>query len=70
MIIKIEDARFCYDEIIKKVRKIKGGRIIIFVAFDIDSICSLRLFISLLRVDSIKFEIIPVFNYENLEKKN
>jgi len=70
MIIKIEDARFCYYEIIKKVRKIKGGRIIIFVAFDIDSICSLRLFISLLRVDSIKFEIIPVFNYENLEKKN
>jgi cell division control protein 45 len=69
MIIKIEDARICYDEILKKVRRIKGGRLLIFVGFDIDSICSLRLLIMLIRADSIKFEIIPVFNYENLEKK-
>ncbi len=69
MIIKIEDARACYDEIIKRIRRIKSGRLIIFVGFDIDSICSLRLLIMLIRVDSIKFEIIPVFNYENLEKK-
>lgn len=69
MIIKIEDARICYEEILKKVKRIKGGRILIFVGFDIDSICSLRLLIMLIRVDSIKFEIIPVFNYENLEKK-
>jgi len=69
MIIKIEDARICYEELLKKVRKKKGGRLLIFVGFDIDSICSLRLLLVLLRVDSIKFEIIPVFNYENLEKK-
>lgn len=69
MIIKIEDARACYDEMIKRIRRIKGGRLLIFVGFDIDSICSLRLLIMLIRADSIKFEIIPVFNYENLEKK-
>jgi len=69
MIIKIEDARICYDEILKKTRRIKGGRLLIFVGFDIDSICSLRLLIMLIRADTIKFEIIPVFNYENLEKK-
>lgn len=69
MIIKIEDARACYDEIVKRIRRKKGGRLLIFVGFDIDSICSLRLLIMLIRVDSIKFEIIPVFNYENLEKK-
>ena len=67
MIIKIDNARICYDEIIKKIRK-KNGRLLIFVSFDVDSICSIRLLKNLLRIDSIKFEIIPVMNYDILDK--
>jgi cell division control protein 45 len=69
MIIKIEDARVCYDEIIKKSRRKKNSRVILFVGFDVDSLCALRLLITLFRMDNIKFEVIPVLSFDQLNEK-
>jgi cell division control protein 45 len=69
MIIKIEDARVCYDEIIKKSRRKKNSRVILYVGFDVDSLCALRLLITLFRMDNIKFEVIPVLSFDQLNEK-
>jgi len=68
MIITIENARSCYEEIVNKCKK-SNGKVVIFVGFDIDSLCSLRILISLFRSDNIKYEIIPVMNYDQLDLK-
>lgn len=68
MIILIEDARHCYEEIVKRTKKY-NGKVVIFVGFDIDSLCSLRILVALLRSDNLKYEIIPVMNYGQLDAK-
>ena len=68
MIIDLEHARHCYEEIVKLTKK-HNGKVVIFVGFDIDSLCSLRILVALLRADNIKYEIIPVMNYDQLDLK-
>jgi len=68
MIIDLEHARHCYEEIVKLTKK-HNGKVVIFVGFDIDSLCSLRILVTLLRADNIKYEIIPVMNYDQLDSK-
>ena len=63
MIILLENARICYEEILKKAKH-KKEKVIIFVGFDLDSMCSLRILVNLLKSDAIKYEIIPVMNYD------
>ena len=68
MLISLENAGECYTHIVKKV-KYNNGKIIIFVGFDIDSLCTLRILITLLRGDNVRYEIIPLMNNDQLEFK-
>jgi len=67
MIIKIENVRLCYEEILKKYKK--GEKILIFTGFDIDSICTIRILKTLLKLQNIKFIVIPVINNTQLNEK-
>lgn len=68
MIIALEDARLIYDQIVK-ISKRKNGKAIIFLGFDLDSLCSLRIILNLFRSDSVRYEIFPVMNYEHMANK-
>jgi cell division control protein 45 len=68
MIIQLENARICYDEIVKRVKKY-NGKVIIFVGYDIDALCTLRMLVFLLRGDWLKYEIVPVMNFDQLDQK-
>ena len=68
MIIALENARVCYDEIVKRVKRY-NGKVIIFVGYDIDALCTLRILVILLRADWLKYEIVPVMNYDQLDQK-
>jgi len=68
MILKIENARICYEEILKKAKQYQG-LILIFTSFDIDSICTLRILSALLKPQNVRYEFIPVSNYDQLDQK-
>src|SRR5690348_255186 len=68
MIIRLDNARSTYEEIIRRVKQ-ANGKVVIFLGFDIDSLCSLRILVSLLRADNVRYEIVPVMNYIILENK-
>ena len=68
MIMKFEEARKIYDIIVKRIKK-SNGKILIFVGFDIDALCALRILVCLLRIDHIKYEIIPIESYCQFDTK-
>jgi len=74
MILLIENAHLCYEQILKNCKK-GDEKILIFTGFDIDSICTIRILKTLLRHQNIKFIVIPVINHIQLidkieERKN
>jgi cell division control protein 45 len=68
MIIALENARALYEQIVKRTKSF-NGKVIIFVGYDIDSLCALRILVALLRADWVKYEIVPVMNYDQLDSK-
>ena len=72
MIIPFEKARLWYDHILRRIKKLKKGKIIIFLSFSLDSLTSIRILVNLFTSDIIPYEIIPIENFseltENIEK--
>ena len=72
MIIPFEKARLWYDHILRRIKKLKKGKIIIFLSFSLDSLTSIRILVNLFKSDIIPYEIIPIENFseltENIEK--
>ena len=69
MIILLEKAYTWYEAINKKIRKNPTGKIIIITSMNIDSITALRILVGLFKSDVISYEIIPVQNYEEVDKE-
>ena len=69
MIILLEKAYTWYEAINKKIRKNPTGKIIIITSLTVDSITSLRILAGLFKSDVIGYEIIPVQNYEDVDKE-
>ena len=69
MIILLEKAYTWYEALNKKIRKNPSGKIIIITSMNIDSITSLRILVGLLKSDVISYEIIPVQNYDEVERE-
>ena len=69
MIILLEKAYTWYEAINKKIRKNPTGKIIIITSLTVDSITSLRILAGLFKSDVISYEIIPVQNYEDVDKE-
>ena len=68
MLIKIENAGFCFEEILKLLNK-PEDTIIIFVAFDVDSLCTIRIISNLLKHNNKNYTIFPVLTFEHMERK-
>ena len=68
MLIKLENAGFCFEEILKLLIK-PDDTIIIFVAFDVDSLCTIRIISNLLKHNNKNYTIFPVMSFEHMEKK-
>ena len=69
MIILLEKAYTWYEAINKRIKRNSSGKIIIIVSMSIDSITSLRILVGLFKSDVITYEIIPVQNYEEVDKE-
>ena len=69
MIILLEKAYTWYEAINKRIKKNSSGKIIIIASMSIDSITSLRILVGLFKSDVITYEIIPVQNYEEVDKE-
>ena len=69
MIILLEKVYTWYEALNKKIRKNPTGKIIIITSMNIDSITSLRILVGLLKSDVISYEIIPVQNYDEVERE-
>jgi cell division control protein 45 len=68
MIIKLEKAANFYSDFVNRLKR-SNGKVIIFVGFDIDSLCSLRILVNLLRTDNIQYDIIPVMTHSHVDTK-
>jgi cell division control protein 45 len=68
MIIKLEKAANFYSDFVNRLKR-SNGKVIIFVGFDIDSLCSLRILVNLLRTDNIPYDIIPVMSHTHIDTK-
>ncbi len=68
MILLVENARLGYEEIIKNCMK-EDDMILVFTGFDIDSICTIRILKTLLKQQNIKYVVIPVINFDQLNQK-
>ena len=69
MIILLEKAYTWYETVNNKIKKNPTGKIIIITSMNIDSITSLRILVGLLKSDVISYEIIPVQNYDEVERE-
>ena len=69
MIILLEKAYTWYEIINNKIKKNPNKKIIIITSMGIDSLTSLRILVGLFKSDVIPYEIIPVQNYEEVEKE-
>lgn len=67
MIFDIKKAKLAFEIFVKKGKL--NGKIVIFVSFNIDAIAALRIFIFLITSENIKYQVIPVFNNDQLEEK-
>jgi hypothetical protein len=69
MLILLEKAYVWYELINKRIRNDPNGKIIILVSHNIDSLTSLRILVGLFKSDVIPYEIIPVQNYDEVDKE-
>ena len=69
MIILLEKAYTWYETINNKIKKNPSKKIIIITSMNIDSLTSLRILVGLFKSDVIPYEIIPVQNYEEVDKE-
>ena len=69
MIILLEKAHTWYELINNRIKKNSSGKIIIITSMNIDSLTSLRILVGLFKSDVIPYEIIPVQNYEEVDKE-
>jgi hypothetical protein len=69
MIILLEKAHIWYEIINNRIKKRYNGKIIIIVSRNIDSLTALRILVGLFKSDVIPYEIIPVQNYDEVDKE-
>ena len=69
MIILLEKAHTWYELINNRIKKNANGKIIIITSMSVDSITSLRILVGLFKSDVIQYEIIPVQNYDEVDKE-
>ncbi len=69
MIILLEKAHTWYEIINNRIKKHSNGKIIIILSMNIDSLTSLRILAGLFKSDVIPYEIIPVQNYDDVDKE-
>ena len=69
MIILLEKAHTWYELINNRIKKNSSGKIIIITGMSVDSITSLRILVGLFKSDVIQYEIIPVQNYDEVDKE-
>ena len=69
MIILLEKAHIWYEIINNRIKKHSNGKIIIIVSRNIDSLTALRILVGLFKSDVIPYEIIPVQNYDEVDKE-
>ena len=69
MIILLEKAHIWYEFINNRIKKYSNGKIIIILSMNIDSLTALRILVGLFKSDVIPYEIIPVQNYDEVDKE-
>ena len=69
MIILLEKAYTWYEIINNKIKRNPNKKIIIITSMSIDSLTSLRILVGLFKSDVIPYEIIPVQNYDEVNKE-
>ena len=69
MIFLLEKAHIWYEIINNRIKKHSNGKIIIIVSRNIDSLAALRILVGLFKSDVIPYEIIPVQNYDEVDKE-
>ena len=69
MIILLEKAYTWYEIINNRIKKHSNGKIVILVSSNIDAIAALRILVGLFKSDVIPYEIIPVQNYDEVDKE-
>ena len=69
MIILLEKAHTWYEIINSRIKKHSNGKIIIILSMCIDSLTSLRILVGLFKSDVIPYEIIPIQNYDEVDKE-
>lgn len=68
MIIQIQNAGICFQEIIKLLNKPEDS-VIIFVSFDVDALCTLRILCNLLKHFNKTYSIFPVISLDQMDMK-
>ncbi|KAL0487744.1 cell division control protein 45 [Acrasis kona] len=63
MLIKVREFKTVFNSI-----KSDHKNVLLFVAYDVDSLCSLRMLASLFQCESIKYDIIPISNYYSMNE--
>ena len=69
MIILLQKAHVWYEIMNKRIKKHSNKKIIILVSNNIDSLTSLRILVGLFKSDVISYEIIPVQNYDEVDRE-
>ena len=69
MLYLLEKAHIWYEIINNRIKKHPNTKIIIMVSMNIDSIAALRILVGLFKSDVIQFEIIPIQNYDEVDKE-
>ena len=69
MIILLQKAHVWYEIMNKRIKKHSNKKIIILVSNNIDSLTSLRILVGLFKSDVISYEMIPVQNYDEVDRE-
>ena len=69
MLYLLEKAHIWYEIINNRIKKHPNTKIIIIVSMSIDSATALRILVGLFQSDVIPYEIIPVPNYDEVDKE-
>ena len=65
----MQQAYMWYESINNLIKKYPNGKIMILLSNNIDSLTSLRILVGLFKSDVIPYEIIPVQNYDQVDKE-
>ena len=65
----MQQAYIWYESINNLIKKYPNGKIMILLSNNIDSLTSLRILVGLFKSDVIPYEIIPVQNYDQVDKE-